>query len=160
MMGKKIDLELIEKIVKLRKEGKKLREISQEVGFTPSYVDYVYRNRHALIRRWYGISDEIDKMIESTEAEDIKEGDSIKELTFKLQEQDYNRYAKIKYEIIKSLDMGSDEYVFMRLLDAYDELQRIKEQEREYRDYLKYIGLNKRDIFSKILGALREDERE
>jgi len=78
-----------------------------------------------------------------------------------LQEQDYNRYAKIKYEIIKNLDMGSDEYVFMKLLDAYNELQRIKEQEREYRDYLKYIGLNRRDISPKVLiGALREDEQE
>ena len=139
-MGKKIDLELIEKIVKMRKEGKKLREISQEVGFTPTYVGYVYRNRHALIKKWYGISDEIDKMIESMEAEYIKEDDSIKELTFKLQEQDYNRYAKIKYESIKSLAMGSDEYVFLKLLDAYDELKRIKEKEQEYLDYLKYIG--------------------
>jgi len=139
-MGKKIDLELIEKIVKMRKEGKKLREISQEVGFTPSYVGYVYRNRHALIKKWYGISDEIDKMIESMEAEYIKEDDSIKELTFKLQEQDYNRYAKIKYESIKSLGMGSDEYVFLKLLEAYDELKRIKEKEQEYLDYLKYIG--------------------
>ena len=139
-MGKKIDLELIEKIVKMRKEGKKLREISQEVGFTPSYVGYIYRNRHALIKKWYGISDEIDKMIESMEAEYIKEDDSIKELTFKLQEQDYNRYAKIKYESIKSLGMGSDEYVFLKLLEAYDELKRIKEKEQEYLDYLKYIG--------------------
>lgn len=57
--------------------------------------------------------------------------------------------------------MGSDEYVFMKLLDAYNELQRIKEQEREYRDYLKYIGLNRRDISPKVLiGALREDEQE
>jgi hypothetical protein len=57
--------------------------------------------------------------------------------------------------------MGSDEYVFMKLLDAYDELKKIKEQEKQYLDYLKYIGLNIRDIPSKVLaGVLREDERE
>ena len=155
-MGKRINLELIEKVVRMRKEGKTLREISQEVGFTPAYVDYIYKNRHDLIKRWYGISEDIDKIIDSTDLEE-----NTKELTFKLQEQDYNRYAKIKYEIIKNLDMGSDEYVFMKLLDAYNELQRIKEQEREYRDYLKYIGLNRRDISPKVLiGALREDEQE
>ena len=155
-MGKKIDLELIEKIVKMRKNGKTLREISEEVGFTPAYIDYVYKNRHALIKRWYGISEDIDKIIE-----DMGEDENTKSITFKLQEQDYNRYAKIKYEIIKNLDMGSDEYVFMKLLDAYDELQRIKEKEREYSDYLRYIGLNRRDIFPKFLvEALSKDERE
>jgi adenylosuccinate lyase len=134
-MGKKVELDIIEKIVKMRNEGKKFREISEVVGYTTAYVVYIYNNRHTLIRRYYGISDDIDKILNS---EEMNIG--TKQITFNLPEQDYGRYAKIKYEIIKKMEMGTDEYVFIKLLDAYDELKRIKEKEQEYLDYLKHIG--------------------
>jgi len=136
-MGRKPDLELIKKVVKLKKEGKTFTEMSEMIGYTRQYLFYVYKNRYSLAKQHYGITEDVDKLVDD---EGISWG--TKSITFELPIQDYERFNKIKKEIIERLEMGSNEYVFLKLLDAYDELQRIKEQEREYRDYLKYIGLN------------------
>jgi hypothetical protein len=134
-MGRKPDLELIKKVVKFKKEGKTFTEMSEIIGYTRQYLFYVYKNRYSLAKKHYGITEDVDKLVDD---EGISWG--TKSITFELPIQDYERFNKIKKEIIERLEMGTDEYVFMKLLDAYDELKRIKEKEQEYLDYLKYIG--------------------
>lgn len=100
-----------DKVIELRKQGLTYKDIAKRFKISAMTVrDIILENAPELAEK--------------------------NELTLKLELSpgDYQVFKNIKKELEKSLDNVSDEYVFIRLLWAWDELKKLKERLQALRE--------------------------
>lgn len=131
----KIEAWQIQKIKEMREKGMSYRDISFELGLSHSFIEYVCKNMKSIERNRILENDKEDKNNDIQNIKKLPKG--FKEIKFEIREKDYIVFLKIKEEIQKRIGSIADEYVFLKLIEAYREKEKIEEENRKLKSYLK-----------------------
>lgn len=134
----KVEVWQLQKIKEMREKGMSYRDISFELGLSHGFIEYVCKNMKSLEKSMIlENTNEKSKDIQKDTQNLRKLPKGFREIKFEIHEKDYMVFMKIKDEIKKRIGNIADEYVFLKLLEAYREKEKIEEENKKLKKHLK-----------------------
>jgi hypothetical protein len=118
----------IEKIIEMRKQGKRYRDIAFELDISPKLVREISQNKSFNIQR--KINNEEDEKKENTKSKYIT-------INLQIPNKDYIYFQKLKEELKGKYGSVADEYVFLKLLEIYQKYVNILEENEKLKEIIK-----------------------